>query len=177
MELSIKPLPSEAGEPRRRRGENIVGVRVGKDTRRARPVKSTKQDSYGLTETEPANMGPAWAWTMPSVFRLWLLAWWLCGTLRSWSKCISFVCSQDFSSYWVTFSSLDTGAFASSSVSCFVLFDCCLLETYSFWKGNKRGADLMERGNGVGGRSGWRRNCGRGVLYERKKYFFLFLAF
>lgn len=35
----------------------------------------------------------------------------------------------------------------------------------------------MERGNGVGGRSGWRRNCGRGVLYERKKIFFSFFSF
>lgn len=35
----------------------------------------------------------------------------------------------------------------------------------------------MERGNGVGGRSGRRRNCGRDVLYERKKNFFYFLAF
>lgn len=35
----------------------------------------------------------------------------------------------------------------------------------------------MERGNGVGGRSGWRRNCGRGVLYERKKLFFSFFSF
>lgn len=53
-------------------------------------------------------------------------------------------------------------------LSCFVLFDCYLLEAYSFLKGNAEGVDLEEICWGRELAGGWKDviNCRRDVLYE-----------
>lgn len=52
LEVCIGPILSEL----RRRGRKIVGVRRDGDTRRTRSTESTKQGSYGFTETEVASI-------------------------------------------------------------------------------------------------------------------------
>lgn len=58
-------------------------------TRRARPAKLTKQGSRGSIEPETASMGPAWLYTMSSVYMLRLLDYCSCEIPSRGSGCIS----------------------------------------------------------------------------------------
>lgn len=60
------------------------------DIRETRPTESTKQDSYGLTETEAATVREIEiGMYRSSACVLWLLVLCSCGTLHSWREGIS----------------------------------------------------------------------------------------
>lgn len=105
------------------------------------PTESTKEGSYGLTET-------AWVCIRPSAYKLWLLAWCFYGTPNSGSRGIS----DSFACSWNSFPPIGLPCtvsiwrvFPCLIVPCLVVFSCCLQEACSFLKGNGGGgADLGE---------------------------------
>lgn len=70
-------------------------VRGVRDTGRTRPMESTKQGSWGFTETEVAIVESMWIFTRSSAYILWLLVLCFGGTPDSGSEGISdsFACS------------------------------------------------------------------------------------
>lgn len=62
------------GNPAEEKKQRLQKSEGMEDAKRKWPIKSTKQCSYGVTETEVASMGPAWVCTRFSPYVLWLLA-------------------------------------------------------------------------------------------------------
>lgn len=116
QEVSIRSLPSE-------RMKELDGM---KDIR-TRSNDSTKQGSYGLTETEVASRGSVWAYcTSFPEHVLQLLAWCFVGLLRV-GVGVSFThlfALGVFPFCWIAFFSLNVMAFALFSwpIFYFVLF-------------------------------------------------------
>jgi hypothetical protein len=69
LEVSIrKAFPLRAqGTPIEEERKDCRSQRGWGNTRRAWLTESTKQSTYGLTESEEASVGPAWTFTMSSV--------------------------------------------------------------------------------------------------------------
>lgn len=77
-------------------GEILQELQRMEDIRKTWPTESTKQGSYGLTETEAASVsGTEIGMYRSSAYILWLLVLCSCGTLHSWREGISesFACS------------------------------------------------------------------------------------
>jgi hypothetical protein len=145
------------------------------DGRRTWPTGSTKQATYGFTETEAGSTVPAEGCTWSSVYILWLLAWWICGTPNSGNRCVFDSFGYSWGSFPpVGFPSPDSiwGPFPGLVVFCFVVFGCCLLEAWYFLKEDRVGVDPGEkRSRGWAEGFGRTENCGQGMLYERRLYF------
>lgn len=127
------------GEERMQESERV------KTLRDPGPRNQIKLGSYGLTETELAAMEPAWVCTRFFVYILRVFAWSFVG---SRSMCVS----DTFTSSWDSFPFIGLSCrvlirrlLTCLIVSCFVVFDCYLLETCPF-QGKAWWVDLTQRG-------------------------------
>lgn len=121
------------------------------DTRRTWPTELTEQGSYGLPETETANMGPSWLCTRSYVYILWLLTWCSCENPNSGSQWISFAYS------WDSFLLLENLVQPQYQRFCIVLLylvlSCLAVVSWSLallWCGDSS-SRLSEKGREVGG--------------------------
>lgn len=89
------------------------------------PTESTKELSYGFTETEAVITNPALVCTRSSAYRLCLLAWWFHEISNSGKMCVSdsFVC------YWDCFS--PTGFSCPASIWGFLPY--LIVTWFFFW--------------------------------------------
>ena len=74
--ISMGSIPLELREPCGRGGGQIVGDRGDEGTRRMWSTESTKQGSWGLTETEAAITEPAWVYARSSACMVVSLVFW-----------------------------------------------------------------------------------------------------
>lgn len=88
------------------------------------PTESTKELSYGFTETEAVITNPALVCTRSSAYRLCLLAWWFHEISNSGKMCVS----DSFACYWDCFS--PTGFSCPASIWGFLPY---LIVTCFFW--------------------------------------------